>query len=84
MSPREYQQAVIDPGGAFAAPEEVLTRADLSSAEKLHLLHRWRDRARELSIAKAQGTDFDALSLLDRVSAALANLDRSALIESES
>jgi hypothetical protein len=84
VHPREYQKAVVDPAAVFASPEEVLARADLSPAQKLHLLRRWRDDARELSVAEAEGMGGGEPSLLERVSAALATLERTALPQSRS
>jgi hypothetical protein len=49
VSSNDYKKAAINPTTMFASPEEVLRRADLSAAQKLHLLRRWRYEARELS-----------------------------------
>jgi hypothetical protein len=84
LNAREYQEAVVDPAGCFASPEEILARVDLSPAQKLHLLRRWRYDALELSIAAAEGMAGGEPSQFDRVSAALASLEQPALAEAES
>jgi hypothetical protein len=75
VNPDEYQKAVVDPAAVFGSPEEVLARADLSPAQKLHLLRRWCYDARELSVAEAEGMGGGEPSLLERVTAALAALE---------
>ena len=84
MNAREYREAVADPAGTFASPEAVLARADLSPAQKLHLLQRWRHDALELSVAAAPGMVDGEPSQFERVSAALARLRQPALAEAES
>jgi hypothetical protein len=64
VNPNEYQKAVGDPAAVFGSPEEVLARADLSPAQKLHLLRCWRYDARELSVAEAEGMGCGEPSLL--------------------
>ena len=49
MTSNDYKKAAVNPATVFASPEEVLRRADLSAAQKLHLLRRWRYEARQLS-----------------------------------
>jgi hypothetical protein len=72
----DYQRAVLDPASVFASPEEVLKRTDLSREQKLKVLGQWLTDARELSVAEGEGMAGGEPSLIERVSAALATLER--------
>ncbi len=72
----DYQRAVLDPASVFASPEEVLKRTDLSREQKLKVLGQWLTDARELSVAEGEGMTGGEPSLIERVSAALATLER--------
>ncbi len=75
MNRKDYEKAAINPAKAFASPEALLARADLSRSEKLDLLRRWHDDACELAVAEEEGMGGGEPSLLERVSAALARLE---------
>ena len=72
----DYQRAALDPASVFASPEEVLKRTDLSREQKLKVLGQWLTDARELSVAEGEGMAGGEPSLIERVSAALATLER--------
>ncbi len=76
MNSNDYEKAVLDPATVFASPEDLLARSDLSRAQKLNLLRRWREDARKLSVAEAEGMGGGEPSLLERVTAALATLEK--------
>ncbi len=75
MNRNDYEKATANPATVFASPEELLARPDLSRPEKLDLLRRWSDDARELSVAEEEGMGGGEPSMLERVSAALATLE---------
>jgi hypothetical protein len=66
----DMEQVMVDPAAAFASPDEVVARRDLSSAQKVAILRRWLEDARELSVAEGEGMAGGEPSLLERVSAA--------------
>jgi hypothetical protein len=76
LNSSDYEKAVVSPAAVFDSPEELLARADLDPAQKLRLLRRWRDDSRELSVAEEEGMGGGEPSLLERVSAALAAVER--------
>ena len=76
MNSKDYEKAAVNPAEAFASPEELVARPDLSRSEKVDLLRRWHDDACELSVAEEEGMGGGEPSLLERVSAALASLEK--------
>jgi len=70
----DLEQARLDPGSVFASPEQLRESSILSKEEKIDLLQRWAEDARELDIADDEGMSGGELSLLDRVLASLESL----------
>lgn len=69
MTNLELEHALLDPGAAFRAPEDVVRSIELSPAQKLEVLCRWAYDARELAVAEEEGMpggsdadDFDAVA----------------------
>ncbi len=75
MTSDDYEKALVDPAAAFASPEELLARPDLSRSQMMDLLRRWHQDAEELSVAEEEGMGGGEPSLLERVSAALTRLE---------
>lgn len=50
-----YARALVDPADVFATPDEVLTDAALSEAQKIEILRRWEYDASETSVAEEEG-----------------------------
>lgn len=76
MMADDFDAALANPAAVFPNPEAVLTRNDYSHAQKLQLLRRWQEDAEELSVAEEEGMAGGEPSLIERVSAALARLER--------
>ena len=68
-SPRagDLERALLDPTAVFKAPEQVLTRDDLSAEQKTAILRRWAYDARELEVAEDEGMRDGEPDLLERV-----------------
>lgn len=73
----DLEQARLDPGSVFASPEKLCESSRLSKEEKVDLLQRWAEDARELEIADDEGMSGGEFSLLDRVLASLESLGTS-------
>ena len=65
------EQARLDPGSVFTSPEELGGSPNLSRQEKVDLLKRWADDARELEVAEAEGMAGGETSLLARILTAM-------------
>ena len=76
MTGDDYEAAVADPAAVFPGPEAVLERSDYSDGQKLQVLRRWLQDAEELSVAEEEGMGGGEASMIERVSAALARLER--------
>ena len=70
----DLAQARLDPASVFTSPEELCESAGLSRTEKINLLQRWADDARELEVAEAEGMGGGETSLLARILTALTSL----------
>jgi hypothetical protein len=70
----DLEQARLDPGSVFASPEELCASPGLSKEEKVDLLQRWAEDARELEIADDEGMSGGESSLLDRILGSLESL----------
>jgi hypothetical protein len=66
----DMEQVMVDPAAVFGSPDAVVERRDLSSAQKVAILRRWLEDARELAVAEEEGMGGGEPSLLERVSAA--------------
>ena len=79
----EFEAMALDPARAFDDPEAVLSRDDLSPAQKIEILRRWEYDARELEVAEEEGMTGPKDGLLARIHAALASLGAPADLEHE-
>lgn len=70
----DYAKAILDPASAFATPEEVLERTDLSRDQKIEILRRWEYDASEVAVAEEEGMLGDQPLMLRRVVLALEQL----------
>jgi hypothetical protein len=71
----DLEQARLDPGSVFTSPEELRASPGLSREEKMDLLQRWADDARELDVAEGEGMAGGETSLLARILTAMNALD---------
>ena len=74
LSNVEIQQALLDPGSVFAAPESLLLHGGLSTQQKLEVLRRWEYDASEISVAVEEGMSDGNGDLLHRILHALDEL----------
>jgi hypothetical protein len=68
------ETARLDPGSVFKSPEELCEFPGLSREEKIDLLQRWAEDARELEVAESEGMGGGETSLLARILSALDSL----------
>jgi hypothetical protein len=78
MASRRFERALLDPAGTFGMPDEVLLAGGVDYEEKREILRRWLHDARELAVADDEGMSGGEPPLLQRVTEALAALDRNA------
>ena len=64
----------LDPGSGFGSPEEVLHRADLTTAEKVDILRPWEYDAAEVAVAEDEGMRGSESDLLRQILLALETL----------
>lgn len=67
-------QALLDPGSIFKAPEDVLSHAALAREQKIEILRRWEYDAAEMCVAIEEGMPGDESGLLGRILLALNQL----------
>ena len=70
-----FQNALIDPSSEFHHPHDILAVNDFTSAQKLELLKRWEQDARELAVAEEEGMVGNDKSLLSDIMQAIDELD---------
>lgn len=70
----DMDQALLDPGSLFAAPEEVLAHDGLTRQQKIEILRRWEYDASEVSVAVEEGMPDGDGDLLQRILLALEQL----------
>jgi hypothetical protein len=70
----DLEKARLDPGSVFASPEELCESPGLSREQKVDLLQRWAEDARELEVAEEEGMGGGESSLLERILTALDTL----------
>lgn len=73
--PFDYQRALLDPTLFFSQPGDVLEQNDLSQDEKLSLLKRWEQDAREIEVAEEEGMVGTRPSQLSAIIQAIDQLD---------
>ncbi len=71
----KYQQMLIDPSSHFQHPRDVLAQANLSHEQKLSILQRWEQDARELDVAQEEGMIGEGKSNLSEIIRAIDQLD---------
>ena len=68
----DLSKAMLDPTAVFRGPEDVLQRAELTRAQKIEILRRWKFDALELQVAEEENMGSGQPSdILDRVLQAL-------------
>jgi len=75
LSKEQKERARVDPAAVFDDPKDVLAADDLSREEKIEYLRRWRYDAIELNVAADEGMGEESSAILDRVLAALDEID---------
>ncbi len=72
----DLSKAMLDPTAVFRGPEDVLQRAELTRAQKIEILRRWKFDALELQVAEEENMGSEQPSdILDRVLQALRALN---------
>ncbi len=72
----DLRKAVLNPTAVFRGPEDVLQRAELTRAQKIEILRRWKYDALELQVAEEENMGSGQPSdILDRVLQALRALN---------
>ena len=72
----DLSKAMLDPTAVFRGPEDVLQRAELTRAQKIEILRRWKFDALELQVAEEENMGSGQPSdILDRVLQALRALN---------
>ena len=72
--PPWLDQALLDPGSAFASPQAVADDASLTLEQKIEILRSWEYDAAELAVAEEEGMQGSEDNLLQRILLALAGL----------
>lgn len=77
MNNKKFNEAIIDPSAVFDRPSEVLAMENLSTKEKIEILKRWEQDARELAVAEEEGMTGtgNGANQLDDIINAIAQLD---------
>jgi len=72
----KFDDLLLDPANAFDSPDQVVTAEQLSREQKVQILRRWDNDARQLMAAQSEGmTSADSGSVvLKQVQEALATL----------
>ncbi len=74
----DLSKAMLNPTAVFRGPEDVLQRAELTRAQKIEILRRWKFDALELQVAEEENMGSEQPSdILDRVLQALHALNAS-------
>jgi hypothetical protein len=68
------ETARLDPGSVFRNPDELREFPGLSREQKIDLLQRWAEDARELEVAESEGMGGGETSLLGQILSALESL----------
>jgi hypothetical protein len=71
---RDLEKARLNPGSVFTSPEELRESPGLSREQKIDLLQRWAEDARELEVAESEGMGGGETSLLGQILSALDSL----------
>jgi hypothetical protein len=74
MPARVLERALLTPAEVFATPDEVVTHAGLTLAQKIEILRRWEYDAALEAVAVEEGMPGDEDALLRRITLALEGL----------
>lgn len=74
-APIDYAAALDDPAAQFAEPADIVAAEGLAEEQKIALLRRWQYDESEIAVATEEGMPGGESSLLQQISAALAELD---------
>lgn len=76
--PFALEEAILDPAGTFACPQDVLQAAALSDALKAKILQIWRlDAHRQLTDATREVPEVEEYEILQEINHALGQLRQS-------
>lgn len=67
----ELTKAKKNPSLYFSSPRQLLAQLNLSDADKLEILKRWEQEARELAVAQDEGMIAESEGRLDEIIAAI-------------
>jgi len=67
----DLETARLDPGSVYRNPDELCESPGLSREQKIDLLQRWAEDARELEVAESEGMGGGETSLLGQILSAL-------------
>lgn len=70
----DLNKALLDPSSVFHSPEDVVRSEELSTTQKIQILHRWEYDAREIDVALEENMGSTQTDLLDKVLQALNKL----------
>jgi hypothetical protein len=73
-TPRDMEQALLNPGSVFETPEALLLHEGLSKQQKIEILRRWSYDASENGVALEEGMLGGESDLLRRILLALDRL----------
>ena len=51
----DFDKAILDPAAVFHVPRNVLDTSDLTTGQKIEILHRWEFDTREMEVADDEG-----------------------------
>lgn len=71
----KFEDILVDPSAFFKTPQEILTLDYLNNAQKLTLLKRWEQDARELDVAEEEGMIGNNGSCLSEIIKTIDTLD---------
>lgn len=74
----DLEHARLNPAAVFATPEQLARTPELTRDEKIELLRRWSYDAGELVVAEDEGMSGGEPALLDRILAAIDQLESQA------
>lgn len=72
----KFDDMLLDPADAFTSPEQVLSNDELDREQKIQILRRWDDDARQLLRAQSEGmqSNDSGSGVLKQVQSALESL----------
>ena len=73
--PVDIGQVLLNPSGAFTAPDEIVHCQELTTAQEIEALHRRAYDIRELRVAEGEGMQGQMQVMLEQILRALHALD---------